>query len=131
VRDVHAAAGSPEEVTIVFDCVNWKYELAAELVSATGQNNIVTLHPAESVVKELEKLGKKGRAGIAKGIREHFTELFEAFWGNIGDWVAEGKIKPGKFRVIEGLDAEKVNEALDSYRDGKPIVQAIIHPSGL
>jgi NADPH2:quinone reductase len=131
VRDVQAAAGGPEEVTNVFDCVNWTYELAAELVSATRQNNIVTLHPAESAVKGLEKLGKKGRAGMAKGIREYFTELAEAFWGNIGDWVTEGKIKPGKFRVIEGLDEEKVNEALDSYRDGKPVVQAIVHPSGL
>ncbi len=36
---------------------------------------------------------------------------------------------PGKFRVIEGLDAEKINDALDSYRDGKPVLQAVIRPN--
>ena len=130
VRDVHAIVGGPDVVTYVIDCANWVYDLAANLVSRTRPSVIVTLHRADSAVEALERLEKqKARAMGAKGLREHFTELAEVFWGNIGEWVAEGKILTGKFRVIEGLDAEKVNEALDLYRDGRPVVQAVIHPN--
>jgi NADPH:quinone reductase len=129
VRDVHAVVGGPDAVTYVIDCANWVYDLASELVSSTRPSIIVTLHRADSALKALDKLGKKEARAIAgKGLREHFTELAEIFWGNIGEWVAERKILTGKFRVIEGLDAEKVNEALDLYRDGRPVVQAIVHP---
>ena len=130
-RDVYAITNGPDEVTRVMDCVNWTYELAAGLISSTRPGTIVTLHQPPTAVAELERLGKTDvKAGIAMGIREYFTDLAGVFWGNIGEWVAQGKILPGKYRVIEGLDVEKINEALDSYRDGKPVLQAVVHPSG-
>lgn len=130
-RDIYAITGGQDSVTNVLDCVNWTYEFATALVSSTRPGTIVTLHQAETAVAELEKLGKKDvQAGIALGLREYFAELSEALWGSIGQWLTEGKIQPGKYRVIEGLDEENINEALDSYRDGKPVLQAVIHPSG-
>jgi hypothetical protein len=44
--------------------------------------------------------------------------------------VCKEKILIPKFRLVKGLDETKVNEALDSYRDGKPVTQAIVHPWG-
>jgi NADPH2:quinone reductase len=130
-RDIYAITGGSDSVTKVFDCVNWTFEFAARLVSSTRPGKIVTLHQAMTAVAELERLGKKEvTANIAMGIREHFTELAAGLWGNIGNWLVQGKIKPGKYRVIEGLDEVKINEALDSYQDGKPVLQAVIRPSG-
>ena len=129
-RDIYAITGGPDSVTNVVDCVNWTFEFAAQLVSSTRPGKIVTLHQPPTALAELERLGKKDvKAGIALGIREDFAELADVFWGNIGEWVVQGKIAPGKFRLIEGLDEQKINEALDSYQDGKPVLQAIIHPN--
>lgn len=130
--EVYAAAGGKGAVTRVMDCVNWTYELAAELVSGTKPGGrIATLHMPETAIAELERLGKgeNVKAGVAMGLREHFGDLAEVFWGSVGEWLEKGVIKPGKFRVIEGLDVERINEALDSYRDGKPVTQAIVHPN--
>lgn len=130
-RDIYAITGGQDSVTNVFDCVNWTYEFACGLVSSTRPGKVVTLHQAATAVAELESLGKNDvKAGLAMGVREYFTELSDIFWGSIGQWLIEGKIQPGKYQVIEGLDEEKINEALDSYRDGKPVLQAVIHPSG-
>jgi NADPH2:quinone reductase len=129
-RDVYAITGGQDSVINVMDCVNWTFEFAAQLVSGTRPGKIVTLHQPPTALAELERLGKKDvKAGIALGLREYFTELAEVFWGNIGEWVVQGKVLPGKFRVIEGLDEQKINEALDSYQDGKPVLQAVVHPN--
>ncbi|KAH8805036.1 putative alcohol dehydrogenase [Xylogone sp. PMI_703] len=129
-RDVYAAAGGRDVVTDVIDAVSWTYELAAELVRSTGPATVLILHKSSTAAEALKRLGKtQAKAGFVVGAREHFTGLAEPFWGNIGQWLTEGRIRPAKFRIIEGLDAQKVNDALDSYRDGKPVVQAIVHPN--
>lgn len=45
---------------------------------------------------------------------------------NLEEYVKNGKIVSLKYEVVDGvgLDAAKVNEVLDRYRDGKPVVQA-------
>lgn len=129
-RDIYAITDGQDSVTNVMDCVNWTFEFAAQLVSSTRPGKIMTLHQPPTALAELERLGKKDvKAGIVLGIREYFVELAEMFWENIGEWVAQGNVIPGKFRVIEGLDEQKINEALDSYQDGKPVLQAIVHPN--
>lgn len=50
-------------------------------------------------------------------------EVGKGFWRNLEAYLREGKIVPLKYEVFEGLDAEKVNETLDRYRDGKRVVQ--------
>ena len=64
------------------------------------------------------------------GARFKLMPIADLFWPHIGQWLTEGKILIPKFRIIEGLDEKKVNEALDSYQDGKPVTQAIVHPWG-
>lgn len=57
---------------------------------------------------------------------EHFEKQF---WQDLPQWLEQGKIALQKFQIIEGLDARKVNAALDSYEDGKAVLQAVVHPN--
>jgi NADPH2:quinone reductase len=53
------------------------------------------------------------------GFSHAIPEFGHMFWKQFPDWLESGKITPVKYNVIEGLDADKVNAALDKYRDGK------------
>lgn len=131
VEEVRKIAGGKDVITHVYDCVNWTYELATELVSSTLPSRILTLHQAEGAVELLKKLGKKNvKAEIVLGSRENLMSIADMFWPHVGQWLKDGKILIPRFRTIEGLDEVAVNEALDSYRDGKPVTQAIVHPWG-
>ena len=44
-------------------------------------------------------------------------DLAILFWKQFPKWIQSGEIKPLKYSIIEGLDAEKVNAALDGYKD--------------
>jgi NADPH2:quinone reductase len=131
IEDIWDAAGGKGEVGYVYDCVNWTYELAAELVSNKEGNKIMVLHRANSAVSELEKRGKGGVEAkvVVGGDREGLRGVLEVFWERIGECIVEGKVQIPRFRIIEGLDEERVNEALDSYRDGGRVVQAVVHPN--
>ncbi|RDW85278.1 hypothetical protein BP6252_02868 [Coleophoma cylindrospora] len=131
VEEVQVITGGPESVTHVYDCVNWTYELATAMVSKTRPSFIAALHPAEQAVQELRRLGKeKCVAKTVSGSNNNFegSPVGDLFWDALGAWVQEGKIQIPKYMTIEGLDERKINEALDSYRDGRPVLQAIVHP---
>jgi NADPH2:quinone reductase len=78
--------------------------------------NILTGEPSETV-KAQKKAGFEAKRVI--GFSHGIPEFGQLFWKELPKWLESGKIKPAKYNVIEGLDAEKVNEALDMYRDGK------------
>ena len=50
-----------------------------------------------------------------------------AMWERLPSLIEEGKIKPTKFWDAGELTAEAVNEALDTYRDGRSVGQPHIH----
>lgn len=56
-------------------------------------------------------------------------ELNKVFWTNLPEYLVEGKIRPSKFEVIQGLNADLVNKALDRYRDGERVVKPHVHLS--
>ncbi|KEF60970.1 uncharacterized protein A1O9_02534 [Exophiala aquamarina CBS 119918] len=60
-----------------------------------------------------------------------YREFARQFWDMLPGYLVDGKIKPlTHFEVFEeGLDADKVNEVLDGYRDGKRVVQPHFHVS--
>lgn len=133
VQEVQAAAGGNEEVTYVYDCANWTFELAADIVATGVPSRITVLHHSETALELLEKRGKNlAKFSLVNGSRWNLEgEVNKKYWESLGKWVQEGKIRIPKYRVIEGLDPKRVNEALDSYRDGKPVVQAVVHPNGV
>ena len=53
----------------------------------------------------------------------HFKAVGKGLWANLGRFIKDGKIVPLKYEAFEGLDAAKINEVLDEYRDGKRNVQ--------
>lgn len=129
VRKVQQICGSPEEVTHVFDSATYDYELALEMVASHRESSIAVVHRVD-LTTELKKRGKPlGRGSGVSGWKNNFDEATgKLYWESLGKWVQQGKIQIPKFRVIEGLDADLVNEALDSYHGLKPGVQAVIHP---
>ncbi|KAK7223147.1 hypothetical protein V2G26_011150 [Clonostachys chloroleuca] len=49
------------------------------------------------------------------------------FWKRLPEYLEQGRIKPLKFTVKQGLEATYVNEALDAYRDGKSVTRLHVH----
>lgn len=55
-------------------------------------------------------------------------EVTVPFWQKIPEYLQSGQIKPMTGYVVEkGMDADKVNDLLDRYRDGKPAKQTHFH----
>jgi NADPH2:quinone reductase len=91
----------------------------------------VTLAPAVGEV-DSAKIGEKragyGRRFIRGSCATHPDDFTKLFWERITGWLKDGVIRPSKFRVIDGLDADEINAALDEYRDmGGMKVQ--VHPN--
>lgn len=56
------------------------------------------------------------------------AELSKGFWETLPAWLAEGKIRPGRFEVQEcGLDVDRWNALLDRYRNYEPVVKTHFH----
>ncbi|TVY36633.1 Dehydrogenase [Lachnellula subtilissima] len=121
-----------EGVIKVLDCVSWTYELAVALVLKDKKSWVATLHQATTVADILEKEGKvKAVVKFVMGaVNSWGKEDSAAFWKWLGKVVGDGTVRLPKYRVIEGLDAEKINEALDSYQDGSAVLQAVVRPGG-
>jgi NADPH2:quinone reductase len=57
------------------------------------------------------------------GISQLKPDVVRPFWEGLEGYLLDGSVVPLKYQVIDGLDADKVNELLDRYRDGKKVVQ--------
>lgn len=70
-----------------------------------------------------EAILEKKTAGLEEkrilGFSHFIPEFGRLFWSKISGWLAEGKIQPLAYKTIEGLDADKVNFALDEYAAGR------------
>ncbi|KAH7346885.1 chaperonin 10-like protein [Rhexocercosporidium sp. MPI-PUGE-AT-0058] len=133
VAEVQKASGGAEGITHVYDCASWTYELVADLVATEKRSRIAILHHSKTVQTDLNSRGKKlAIVATVVGSQANFHgEENRMYWESLGSWVQEGKVRIPEYRTIEGLDEARVNEALDSYRDGRPVVQAIVHPDGV
>ncbi len=58
-------------------------------------------------------------------------DLKEGFWNSIVGWVEKGVLECQDVRVVEGLDARAVNEALDAYAERKGGKQVVVHPNAM
>ena len=43
------------------------------------------------------------------------------FWNFFPLWIERNWLGVSEFMVVHSLDAEKINQVLDSYRDGSPV----------
>ena len=56
-----------------------------------------------------------------------FPELMEQLWRALPVWLDEGRIKSLGYEVMPGLDAARVNEVYDNYRDGIEKIKVHVH----
>lgn len=120
VDRICAIAG--DDLTYAVDVVNFgsMQDLGAAALSNSRRGTLATLLPTEGDLDPM-KIGPK-HAGFERrmtfGKMAIILEFAPEFWGRIPGWLKEGRISPGQFTVMDGLDANKVNEALDRHRDG-------------
>ncbi|GIJ85957.1 hypothetical protein Asppvi_004828 [Aspergillus pseudoviridinutans] len=122
-----------DELVYALDAFNFgpKQELGVAVLSDSRRGTLVTLAPAVGEV-DSATIGEKRMGFERRFIRgscaTHPDDFTKLFWERITGWLKEGVIRPSKFRVIEGLVADKINAALDEYRDmGGMKVQ--VHPN--
>jgi NADPH2:quinone reductase len=71
-------------------------------------------------VDESKVLGKKSGFEVLDvlGSSQYKPDLAKPFWERVPSYLENKQLTPLKWRVEEGLDADKVNKILDSYWAG-------------
>jgi len=122
VRDVVG-----DELLYAFDAYNAPdaQHLGINALSNSQKGKLARLVWSRGSVRE-EKLHRK-RAGYdlknVLGISHLKPDIAKPFWHHASDLLAQKKIIPLEYATVQGLDAQKVNEVLDKYRDGKAVAQ--------
>ncbi|KIW10801.1 hypothetical protein PV08_10100 [Exophiala spinifera] len=108
-----------DDLVHVLDTVNNPDRgLAMSLLSNTKPGLLITLTPGRSS----DSLHAQKKAGVEEkqilGFPHVYPEFGHLFWKTFPRWLESGKVKPIKYNVIKGLDADLVNAALDKYTSG-------------
>ena len=116
-----------DELVYAFDAVNGPGEqhLAINALSGSRKGTLARLKWSRGEIDE-GKVREKKEGYVLKGVlgfSHSHREIAVPFWRNIGEYLEDGKIRPLRYVVEYGLDADKVNAVLDRYRDGKPVTQ--------
>jgi NADPH2:quinone reductase len=117
-------------LTKIYDCVSWDYTFALSLLSASKPGTLLALHPVEEAEKVAKEKGLNARVQFVLGNSGFMQPLTSTFWEHLPGWVKQGKLEVGPYKVIEGMNLVKIEEGLDSYRDGGKVVPVIVHPWG-
>lgn len=107
-----------DDLVYVFDTFHQgDHSLAVSLISNSKKGTLVHLVPG----KPSDAVAGQKKAGFEEKMMHapssDFPDFAPLFWKQLPNWLQSGKIKPLKYSVIEGLDAGKVNAALDGYKD--------------
>jgi NADPH2:quinone reductase len=119
-----------DELVYAFDAVNGPegQSLALDALSHRRKGKLARLVGGEIDVKRFE--GKTAGFGVMDvfGSSHAKADLCMPFWERVPEYLEAGKIKPMAFQVVDGLDADKVNEVLDRYKYGLPVQKVNVHP---
>lgn len=111
-----------DELLYVYDTYNaGDLSLGVSLLSDSKRGifaHALTGQASEVVIAEKKEGFEDKRI---QGFSHFIPEFGQLFWKQLPVWLETGKIKPLKFKTIEGLDAIKVNQALDGYGDGEGV----------
>lgn len=108
-----------DDLVHVLDTINGSdRSTAVSLLSNTKPGILVHL----KTIKTQDTLLAKKKAPIEDkhiiGASGTVPEFGKLFWRVFPTWLESGKVQALPYKVIDGLDADKVNAALDAYRDG-------------
>jgi NADPH2:quinone reductase len=113
VNQIRKAAG--DDLSYAFDAVNLPegLGLALRALSDNRPGKVARLLPVGTVENT------RGHELLdVLGLFLYRKPLCISLWERLTDYVGAGTISPTSFSVLEGLDADTVNAALDGYRDG-------------
>jgi NADPH2:quinone reductase len=113
VAKVHEAAGN--DLSYALDAVNMPdgLDLALKALSDCRPGKVARLLPVGNVEDT------RGHELLdVLGLFLYRKPECVAMWERLTDLVAAGAICPTLFSMLEGLEADGVNAALDGYRDG-------------
>ncbi|KAF9732766.1 hypothetical protein PMIN06_007063 [Paraphaeosphaeria minitans] len=116
-----------DDLVYAFDAFNapGSQHLAINALSKSKQGTLARLVWSRGAVDE-SKIHPKQAGYVLKGVLgiSHLKpDIASPFWKRIAEYLVEGKVQPLAYVVEQGLDAAKVNEVLDRYRDGKAVTQ--------
>ena len=127
LKQIYAIVG--DSLIYSFDAVNQPEGqiMGVNALSSSMKGKFARLLPRP--IDETKVVGKNAGFEIKNvfGSSQLRPELCKPFWKLVPQYLEEGKIIPLKHVVVKGLDADKVNEVLDRYRDGKPVTKTHFH----
>ncbi|KAJ8096445.1 hypothetical protein POJ06DRAFT_203944 [Lipomyces tetrasporus] len=109
-----------DDLLYVYDTIALgNLSLGASLLSNSKKGTLVFLVSGQ--VDEAVLAQKKAGIDVKRmqGFSHAIPEFGQLFWKIFPTWLESGKIIPLKYNVIDGLDAKKVNKALDEYGQGR------------
>ncbi|KAF5618728.1 zinc-type alcohol dehydrogenase [Fusarium sp. NRRL 52700] len=129
LEQIRAITG--DELIYAVDTVNAgpDQELGVAALSNKKKGTLITLRRPDGDL-DAARIGLKAASyerRLVFGVSPIHPELTMKFWEEAPCWYKEGVLRPSSFEVIQGLDPDAVNKALDKYRDGSG-VKMNIHP---
>jgi NADPH2:quinone reductase len=113
---VHAAIKG--EVLNVYDTYG-NLDLGVSLLSEKQKGTLVHITHGKVSEGAIAKKKAEFEQRFLRGFSGSNPVFGQQFWKQFPVWLKAGDIKPLNYNVIEGMDVDKINEVLDSYRDGK------------
>jgi NADPH2:quinone reductase len=106
-----------DELLYVYDTFSSDHSLGISLLSSSQKGTLI--HNASGQADEAVLSKKSGvEYRHIRGFSHFIPEFGQMFWKQFPIWLETGEIMPVKYKVIDGLDSVRVNEALDEYREG-------------
>lgn len=117
-----------DDLTYAFDAINLPTEqhLAISALSSSKKGRLARLRFSTGAIDESKIVGEKKAGYEARdvlGLSHVKSETAKPFWDRVEGYLKNGSLVPLRYEIVDGLDAEKVNQLLDRYRDGKKMVQ--------
>lgn len=129
VKRVHALTGA-EGVTHLYHCHGRDWSVDTALLAREKPSHLRSVHRMTS--EQSEQLRRERPLSDSKFLQcsgEGLAPYARDFWESVPRWLIERKVRPGAFRVIEGLErVDEIDAALDDHRGGGGAVQIVVHP---
>lgn len=133
IEDIDSAVRNivGDELIYALDCVSTTpggQTVGARALSNTKRGFLAVLVGSSTV--DETKIGEKKAGYERKRVLVNprgVPEIGRPYWQRLPAWIKEKVVTPTPYSTIDELDADKVNEALDKYKDRRPMVKPHIH----
>lgn len=117
-----------DDLVYAFDAINLPTEqhLAISALSNSKNGTLARLRFSVGAINESKIIGEKRmgyEAHNVLGLSHIKHETAKPFWDRVEGYLKNGSLLPLRYAIVDSLDANRVNELLDRYRDGKRVIQ--------